>query len=421
MDRYDTSGDAQLGFWFLAQNAQPVAGGTFSGQHQDGDLLVLVNFSGGGTTPNLQVFKWLNGAVVSQGIGGIVLCSGGTIPAAGFCGITNAGSVAAPWTYENKDLGLTTSFPPAAFFEGGIDLTELGLTGCFTGFIAESRSSTSITATLKDFADPGAGFNLCSIGVTKECSTAVLNAAQTHITYTIRGTVTNTGSGTVHNVALSDNPAANGVFQEVVCGNPATPADSDNDGDNTFPLLSLAGGSSACYSNTITVPLATGNSDTVTVTANSKSDGTGTALTGSATADCPDPTIAAALSVSKSCTTEIEDAGTNLVVKVNVTGQVCNTGGAGSSNLSNVTVTDSVIGAVTLNFSTLAAGTPGECKPYSFSYYPSAANSTAPGSMCFQDTVNASAKDIFNATVNAVAAIANCSICPGTTCPPPTP
>jgi hypothetical protein len=255
----------------------------------------------------------------------------------------------------------------------------------------------------------------------------VLNSNQTQITYTIRGTVTNTGSGRVYNVTLSDNPSANGVFQEVVCGsNPATPADSDSDNDNTFPLLSLAGGASACYSNTITVPLGNGNKDTVTVTANSKSDLTGTTLTGSGTADCPDATIPAALTVTKGCSTLVEDAGTNLVVKINVTGQVCNTGGVGSSNLSQVTVLDgttTVLSGETLRADTdpNTAGAQGECKPYSFSYYPLAANSTTPGSICFQDTVTASAKDIFNATVTAVPAVANCSLCPGTTCPPPTP
>src|SRR5262249_3329073 len=147
--------------WFLAQNAQPLANGKFSGGHQDGDLLVLVNFSQGGVTPDIEVYKWLNGGVVAQGIGGTVLCSGGTIPAGqNFCGITNGASVAAPWPYDNKDVGASTSLPAGAFFEGGIDLTAAGLSGCFTGFIAESRSSTSIDATLKDFADPGAGFNL---------------------------------------------------------------------------------------------------------------------------------------------------------------------------------------------------------------------------------------------------------------------
>ncbi len=424
MDRYDTSGNAQLGFWFLAQNAQPIAGGTFKGNHQDGDLLVLVNFVSGGTIPNLQVYKWMNGGVVSQGIGGTVSCSGGTIPGSGFCGITNAVSVDAPWTYENKDVGVTTSFPAGAFFEGGIDLTALGLTGCFTGFIAESRSSTSITAVLKDFSDPGAGFNLCSIGVTKECATPVLSGDQKYITYTIRGTVKNTGSGTVYNVDLADNPAADpnstNHFDVTDC---ATKTQDHGD----FPVASMVGGAQVCYKSSITVPLATGNKDTVTVTANSKSDLTGTGLTNSATADCPNATIVAALTVTKNCETVLDTVGSNLVVKVNAWGDVCNSGGAGGSNLSQVTVSDTIGSTTTtvLSVNSLLADTDptsvvqGECKPYSFSYYPSGANSTTPGSVCFQDTVTATAKDIFNATVNAVPAIANCSLCPGTHCPAP--
>ena len=38
-------------------------------------------------------------------------------------------------------------------FEGGINLTELGLEGCFSTFLAETRSSPEITAVLKDFID----------------------------------------------------------------------------------------------------------------------------------------------------------------------------------------------------------------------------------------------------------------------------
>ena len=36
-------------------------------------------------------------------------------------------------------------------FEGGINLTQLGLEGCFSSFLAETRSSPEITAILKDF------------------------------------------------------------------------------------------------------------------------------------------------------------------------------------------------------------------------------------------------------------------------------
>jgi hypothetical protein len=431
MDRYDTSGDAQLGFWFLAQNAQPAANGTFTNgvngppaEHQNGDLLVLVNFSGGGDTPTIQVFEWNNGGVTSLGIGGTVLCSGGTIPAAGFCGITNGANVAAPWTYENKNLGPTTSFPPASFFEGGIDLTGLGLTGCFTGFIAESRSSTSITATLKDFADPGNGFNLCSIGVTKECTTPVLNAAQTHITYTIQGMVTNSGAGTLYNITLSDDPNADPAgasehFDKVDCATKLV-----DEGD--FPVTSLIGGASVCYKATMTVPIAeNGRSDTVTVTADTESDGSGTELTQNATIQCPNLQVNPSLSVTKTCSTSVEvNPTTNqVVVKVTISGDVCNTG---DSTLTDVKVEDIGITGINPLVSgvTLPSTNPDTCQSFTATYFPSATNSSTPASVVFSDTVKATAKDIFgNAVPNKnttppqpdVTFTATCRLCP--TCP----
>ena len=51
IDRFDNSGDAQLGFWFLQDDVKPVAGGTFNGVHVDGDLLVLVNSRAAATSP----------------------------------------------------------------------------------------------------------------------------------------------------------------------------------------------------------------------------------------------------------------------------------------------------------------------------------------------------------------------------------
>jgi hypothetical protein len=416
MDRFDTSGDAQLGFWFLNQNVQPVAGGTFSGVHQDGDVLVLVNFSGGGDIPTIEVFKWLNGAPAPQGSGGAVECAGGTIPAGqSFCGITNDVSVAAPWPYVSKGVGATTQFPSGGFFEGAIDLTALGLTSCFTGFLAESRSSTSITATLKDFAIPP-GFDLCSIAVDKQCVSPVLNAAQTHIIYTIRGTVTNDGVGDLHDVTLSDSPAAdnNNHFDVVDCTTFTT-----DSGD--FPVATLAAGAAVCYKATMTVPLTSnGLTDTVTVTANSEAGGTGTTVTDTAQATCPNLQVNPALTVSKDCETSVVVVNNQVVVKVTVSGQVCNTG---DSNLSNVTVDD-------LNITTtpdpLLSGGPvlpaGQCRNYSGTYFPSTANSSNPLLVEFTDTVKATAVDIFgNAVPNPqgppVTDPATCKLCPCPTTP----
>ena len=436
MDRFDTSGDAQLGFWFLGDNAQPGANGNFvrgnttvPARHQNGDLLVLVNFSNGGTVPTIQVFQWQNGGVVPKGTGQAVLCVNGGIPGGkDFCGITNASAVAAPWPYSISS-GDSTSFPAGSFFEGAINLTTAGLESCFTGFLTESRSSTSITATLKDFAIPGGGFNLCSVSVTKSCVDGRLTTAQDEMKFTIKGEVKNTGAATIYDVTLSDNPAVDLVngeqhFDAIDC------TSLQNVG--AFPITSLASGAKICYQATITSVLRSQNfQDTVSVSANSEADGSGTTLSNTAQATCDPPDVVGGLTVTKNCTTSLIDNGATLAVRVNVTGKICNAGGAGGSNLTNITLADDVftIPGGTLPKTTLALDDPntpgpdtlGECMNYSFTYLPSTISpgTATPANICFQDTVKANAKDIFGVAVPQMSATANCSLCPGATCPAP--
>jgi hypothetical protein len=409
MDRFDTSGSAQLGFWFLQQDVKPISGGTWNGAHVDGDILALVNFSGGGDVPTIQIFKWIAGVPVSQGSGQAVLCTNGFIPAGqSFCGITNSVSVPAPWPYENKDVGQTTQFPPAAFYEGAIDLTALGIVGCFSQFLAESRSSTSITATLKDFASPAEGFHLCEVDVTKACANPRLNDTNDKIIYDISGQVENIAGGSVFNVALSDAPPADGAFQRVDC---TTGTFIDN-----FPFPGpLVGGQIICYKNTLTVPLdQNGLSDTITATANTKADGTGVTLTDQATADCPNLQVNAAIQISKDCSSIVAVQSATVVAKVNVSGQVCNTG---DGPLSNVTVTDDKAG-VLLTLNSLAEDA---CVPYSGSYNPTEAEdangdpTNCPAAVVFKDTATADAVDVFGNPVTA-SDMADCPLCPGS-CP----
>ncbi|HET8550818.1 MAG TPA: hypothetical protein VFL57_22575, partial [Bryobacteraceae bacterium] len=166
--RFANNGDAQVGFWFFQKKVTPQPDGTFGpapGQianHENGDLLVLVNFEGGGLTPSIQVYQWQGGVN-----GGPVLVSAGlkvgqcgTGPNAGnhdVCAITNAGDSNAPasWGYEPK-AGTAGVFPAQTFFEGAVNLSVIfgaGNVPCFSSFIAETRSSSSITAQLKDFAE----------------------------------------------------------------------------------------------------------------------------------------------------------------------------------------------------------------------------------------------------------------------------
>ena len=61
-DRFDGSGDAAIAFWFLqdevAQTPDSGSNGTFTGEHQDGDVLVISNFSNGGNVSTITVYEW---------------------------------------------------------------------------------------------------------------------------------------------------------------------------------------------------------------------------------------------------------------------------------------------------------------------------------------------------------------------------
>jgi hypothetical protein len=59
LDRLAVQGSADVGFWFLQGNVAPVAAGSFSGEHQVGDVLVLSEFNGGGTDIEIKVFEWV--------------------------------------------------------------------------------------------------------------------------------------------------------------------------------------------------------------------------------------------------------------------------------------------------------------------------------------------------------------------------
>jgi hypothetical protein len=174
-DRYDNSGDAQQGFWFFQSKVglgtNSVGGGTgFTGLHKAGDLLVISDFSNGGGTSTITVYKWdptcLKGATkpAAGDCGDINLrllqtsdaakCATGLAQNDAFCGIVNPGPglTTTPWTTDYTDKSGNHNYLNGEFYEGGVNLSALGLGGeCFSTVGSETRSSTSTTATLKDF------------------------------------------------------------------------------------------------------------------------------------------------------------------------------------------------------------------------------------------------------------------------------
>jgi hypothetical protein len=158
-DRFDNSGDAQQGFWFFQNKvglgSTPSGGGSnFTGVHKLGDILIISDFSNGGTTSFISVYKWnpaVSGNLQLLSSSGNARCDLQPSNDA-FCGVVNSGTVTMPWSFLDKSGTPNNGALNGEFYEGGINLSAFNLGGeCFSSIASETRSSTSTTATLKDF------------------------------------------------------------------------------------------------------------------------------------------------------------------------------------------------------------------------------------------------------------------------------
>jgi hypothetical protein len=213
-DRFDNSGTAFIGFWFFRDSVFAAADGRFRrgplatdalSVHQIGDILILIEFTNGGAIATAKVFEWV-GTGGSES-GGTLNDITGTAPAGSVFSISNAVAQNIPgscpaWDYTPKGGAPGGPISVNAFFEGAINLDAFpALAGaCFSTFMVETRSSASVTATLKDFAL--GQFNTCaSIEVTKTADNAAVCAGHS-TTYTY---VAHNTSGVVLDVTLVDD------------------------------------------------------------------------------------------------------------------------------------------------------------------------------------------------------------------------
>lgn len=213
-DRFDNSGTAFMGFWFFKDTVFAAADGRFRkgplatdalSAHQFGDVLVLIEFSNGGAVPTAKVFEWV-GTGGSES-GGTLNDITATAPIGAVKSISNAVAQNIPgscpaWDYTPKGGVQGGPISINSFFEGAINIDAFpALAGsCFSSFLVETRSSSVVTATLKDFAL--GQFNTCaSIEVSKTAdSTAVCAGHTTTYTYVAHNT-----SGVALDVTLVDN------------------------------------------------------------------------------------------------------------------------------------------------------------------------------------------------------------------------
>ena len=163
MEKHIDNGSNNVGFWFLADpNVGCAPGGTgngnvFTGVHTDGDLLIVSEFSNGGGVSTIKAFRWnggANGSLSAQPVEVGVDCVRGTDANQNLdmCATTNILNHTPIWPHASKTLGLNAGYPPATFFEGGINLTDTVFAdSCFNGFLGDTRSSPETSATLYDF------------------------------------------------------------------------------------------------------------------------------------------------------------------------------------------------------------------------------------------------------------------------------
>jgi uncharacterized repeat protein (TIGR01451 family)/LPXTG-motif cell wall-anchored protein len=156
-ERDSNNGTSFAGFWLLKNNGVGCnPPGSFTGGHTNGDILVVSDYTNGGGTQDVSVYKWVGGNTANSTTANLqLIASGGVCDGGGnddVCAIANSATITTPWAPTSHDTN--------TFVETGIDLTNvLGAGGCFTTFLAETRSSDQLTATLKDYA--GGQFNTC--------------------------------------------------------------------------------------------------------------------------------------------------------------------------------------------------------------------------------------------------------------------
>ena len=241
LDKLAVNGDSNVGFWFF-KNGIHLTGttsGGFAPAHSVGDLLVLSQFTNGGDVSVIDIYMWVGSGGDTNGTLDLIAhdtnakCTTSQPQA---CGIANDHPVAAPWSYTPKS-GQADVFPTAAFFEGGIDLDSIfapEAAPCFSGFLAETRSSQSVDAVLKDVA----------VGDFNTCEPPNISTSVSDQTVDLGDSVTDTADFT------NNSPAVTGSVKFYVCGPDGSNPDCTTGGTQVGGSVTISSGTatSAAFS-----------------------------------------------------------------------------------------------------------------------------------------------------------------------------
>jgi len=269
MDRFDNSGDSTAGFWFIQDSSFDLcigvgkgsrgdnpgckSAGAFAGKHTVGDLLVVSDFSTGGAASAINVFVWDGTTPLKLDASRSPAPCDPVHGTNSLCGFANStdGVATGGWSFTDKSG--KSSYLHGEFLEIGIDLSDPNIfpngAPCFSTFMAETRSSTSTSASLSDLTTP-VSFPLCSFTVDKTCDNngkGTVNTSTNKIDYSWTITVKNTGSSTLYDVTVSDTlPGASSASDIAVASSLASGATATKQ-----VTYSASGSGAASATNTI--------------------------------------------------------------------------------------------------------------------------------------------------------------------------
>ncbi len=118
IERNVNTGTANVGFWFLQSEVGCSSTGgavTFTGEHQDGDLLVVSEFSGGGTVSTITAYRWDRPGAGPGSLNPIPIasagdCRGTTVGTQDpICGAANRDAITTPWLTARRPRSATPS------------------------------------------------------------------------------------------------------------------------------------------------------------------------------------------------------------------------------------------------------------------------------------------------------------------------
>jgi uncharacterized repeat protein (TIGR01451 family) len=208
-ERVVNNGDSHVDLEFLQAATSLVPGskpasfpcaGKFQGHRSQGDLLLSVDFTQGGTVGTPILHKWVCGDFPP---GADKVCDPVKNPGkktpphydqvsdqTTLAAVRQTFNATAPvgcggWACRNADGTQTDSINTVELYEVGIDLAAVGFEGCISTFLPHTRSSQSFTATLKDFEV--IQFNTCnpSTALTKSASASQIVTGDS-VTYTYK-------------------------------------------------------------------------------------------------------------------------------------------------------------------------------------------------------------------------------------------